>query len=74
MSDGRERGTIVSWSAAGTGRVRADNGDLLTLLYSVVLSGFHQLGPGQRVEFSRAPFGSHRTAATLVVAITESDD
>jgi cold shock CspA family protein len=66
----REHGTIVSWNAAGTGRIRADNGDTLLLFYWSVLQGFRHLEAGRRVEFSRG-VGLKRNVANLVVADIE---
>jgi cold shock CspA family protein len=67
-----ERGTIVSWNAMGTGRIRADNGDSLRLFYWSVLRGFRQLRVGERVEFSRG-VGLNQHVANLVVAVLPSD-
>ena len=65
----RERGTIISWNA-GRGSIRADNGDVLTLLYWSVLQGFRQRARGQRVEFSRGA-GLRRNVADAVVSVSE---
>jgi len=72
-SEWREQGTIVSWNAVGIGRIRADNGDTLLLLYWSVLQGFHELKTGQRVEFSRG-VGLKRNVANLVVADIEASN
>jgi hypothetical protein len=44
----RERGTIVSWGGAGTGRIEAESGERLTFFYWTVLRGFDQLGSVSR--------------------------
>jgi cold shock CspA family protein len=62
----RERGTIVSWGGAGTGRIEAESGERLTFFYWTVLRGFDQLRVGQPVEFSRG-VGLKRNEAQLVV-------
>ena len=70
----RERGTIVSWSGMGIGRIKADNGDSIELFYWSILKGFRQLTVGQRVEFSRAWLGLNRDAASLVVPVPSDAD
>jgi cold shock CspA family protein len=70
----RERGTIVSWSGMGIGRIRADNGDSIDLFYWSLLQGFRQLTVGQRVEFSRAWLGLKRNTASLVVPVPADAD
>jgi cold shock CspA family protein len=76
FEDKRERGTIVSWSGMGIGRIKADNGDRINLFYWSILQGFRQLTVGQRVEFSRAWLGLTRNTASRVVPVppdAESD-
>lgn len=69
----RECGTIVSWNAMGMGRIRADNGDSISVCYWSVLRGFRQLGVGQRCEFSRG-IGLNQNVASLVTALRSDDD
>ena len=75
VEENRERGRIESWSATqrGVGLIRAENGDTLVVFYWSILRGFHQLKPGQRVEFSRTKFGSLEAASLVVPVLTDSD-
>ena len=75
--ESRERGTIVSmgtYRLGGFGHIRADNGDAVAMFYWSLISGFHTLRIGQRVEFSRARYGFNQNVATLVESvITDAD-
>jgi cold shock CspA family protein len=67
----RERGTIVSWSGTGMGKIEAESGERLPFFDWTVLGGFDQLKAGQRVEFSRG-VGLKRNEAQLVVVCKHS--
>ena len=75
VEEKRERGSIESWNATqrGVGLIRADNGDTLVVFYWSNLRGFHQLRPGQRVEFSRTKLGALEAASLVVPVLTDAD-
>jgi cold shock CspA family protein len=75
--ESRERGTIVSigtYRLGGFGHIRADNGDTVAMFYWSLISGFHTLRIGQRVEFSRARYGFNQNVATLVEPVIRDAD
>lgn len=67
----RERGTLVSWTGMGMGRIRADDGASVAIFYWSIVEGFRKMTVGRRVEFTRVPFGATASAATLVVPADE---